>query len=342
MKIPAGQADKIVGAPPANIRALLLYGPDSGLVRERAETATKAVAGNLSDPFLVSEFTPAALKEDPSRIADEAAAMALGGGRRVVRVRDAADSIAKSVEDALSLGGDALIVVEAGELAARSKLRILFEGRDDAAAVACYLDEGRTLDELIRQTLEAAGLRATRDGVDWIAGNLGSDRQVSRMELEKLVLYATGKTEVTLEDAQAIIGDSAAVTLDDVIYAAMGGQLGALTIALARARFEGVAAISILRAAGRHLSRIEEAVTAMGAGATADQAMKGLRPPIFFKEQDRFRAQIQRWRPQTLMRARDELIRAELDCKSTGLPDDAVCERAMMRLAAMAGARVPR
>ncbi|MEL0114136.1 MAG: hypothetical protein VW835_20585 [Rickettsiales bacterium] len=42
------------------------------------------------------------------------------------------------------------------------------------------------------------------------------------------------------------------------------------------------------------------------------------------------------------MRARDELIRAELDCKSTGLPDDAVCERAMMRLAAMAGARVPR
>ncbi|MEL0114134.1 MAG: hypothetical protein VW835_20575, partial [Rickettsiales bacterium] len=90
-------ADGIVGSPPAQLRALLIYGPDSGLVRERAETATKAVAGNLSDPFLVAEFTSAALKFEPSRIADEAASMALGGGRRVVRLRDATDSVAKPV-----------------------------------------------------------------------------------------------------------------------------------------------------------------------------------------------------------------------------------------------------
>ena len=51
---------------------------------------------------------------------------------------------------------------------------------------------------------------------------------------------------------------------------------------------------------------------------------------------------MQRWRPQTLSRARSELIQAEIDCKTTGMPDEAVCERALMRLAAMAGAKVPR
>ena len=40
------------------------------------------------------------------------------------------------------------------------------------------------------------------------------------MELEKLVLYAAGRVEVTLEDAQAVIGDAAAVTLDDMVFAA--------------------------------------------------------------------------------------------------------------------------
>ena len=80
----------------------------------------------------------------------------------------------------------------------------------------------------------------------------------------------------------------------------------------------------------------------MTGGANPDSAMKTLRPPVFFKQQNSFRNQLKRWRPQALSRARTELIQAEIDCKTTGMPDEAVCERALMRLAAMAGARVPR
>lgn len=342
MKIPANRGDAFVKAPPPEIRAILVYGPDSGLVRERAETAARAIAGDLTDPFTVVEFTPAALRDDPTRLADEAGALSMTGGRRVVRLRDATESVTQAVADALSMQNEALIIIEAGDLTPRSKLRALFEQFGEAAAIPCYLDEGRSLDDLVRESLATANLAASRDVVSWIAANMGADRMISRMELEKLVLYAQGQSDVSLEDAQAVIGDSAVVTLDDVVFAATGGRLEALTVALARARFEGVAAITILRAASRHLSRIEEVVIAIDAGSNPDQAMKGLRPPVFFKQQDRFRDQIRRWRPQTLSRARTELIRAEIDCKSTGMPDDAVCERALMRLAAMAGARIPR
>lgn len=342
MKVPPARAEAFAAAPPDDIRAILIYGPDLGLVRERAESAARAVAGSLTDPFNIVEFTPAALKDEPSRLTDEACAMSMMGGRRVVRLRDATDAVAGAAADAIAAEGGALMIVEAGDLNPRSKLRALFEKSDGTAAIACYMDEGAGLDDLVRKSLSDAGLQAGRDVVTWIAGNLGSDRMVSRMELEKLTLYAAGQSEVTLEDAQAVIGDAAAVTLDDVVYASTGGNLKGLTVALARARFEGVAAIAILRAASRHLSRIEEAVSAMAAGASPDTAMKGLRPPVFFKQQNSFRSQIQRWRPQTLSRARAELIQAEIDCKSTGMPDDAVCERALMRLAAMAGAKVPR
>ena len=342
MKVQAGRADAFAAAPPDDIRGILVYGPDLGLVRERAEAAAKAVAGSLSDPFNVAEFTPAALRDEPSRLTDEACALSMMGGRRVVRLREATDAVAAAAADALNAGGDALVIVEAGDLNPRSKLRALFEKTDGAAAIPCYMDEGAGLDDLVRKSLADAGLSADAGVVSWIAAHLGSDRMVSRMELEKLTLYAAGQAEISLEDAQAVIGDAAAVTLDDVVFAAAGGNLKGLTVALARARFEGVAAVAILRAASRHLSRLEEAVTAMAGGAGPDQAMKGLRPPVFFKQQTGFRNQLQRWRPNTLRRARAELIQAEIDCKSTGLPDDAVCERALMRLAAMAGARVPR
>ena len=89
MKVPATRADAFAAAPPDDIRGMLIYGPDLGLVRERAEASVKAIAGSLSNPFNVVEFTPAALRDEPSRLTDEACALSMMGGRRVVRLREA-------------------------------------------------------------------------------------------------------------------------------------------------------------------------------------------------------------------------------------------------------------
>ena len=107
---------------------MLVYGPDSGLIRERADSLARQIVDDLDDPFRVSELDPAMLKDDPARLADEAAALSMTGGRRVVRLRPTsdqqADVIASFLADPM---GDALIIVEAGELQARSKLRKAIE-----------------------------------------------------------------------------------------------------------------------------------------------------------------------------------------------------------------------
>ena len=91
-----------------------------------------------NDPFRIAELTPARLKEDPARLADEAAAIALTGGRRAVVVRDASDGVTGAVSGFLAdPKGDALVVLEGGELGPRSSLRKLFEGADNAAALVC-------------------------------------------------------------------------------------------------------------------------------------------------------------------------------------------------------------
>ena len=101
MKIAANRADAFARDPDAAVRAVLVYGPDDGLVRTRADALTKAVAEDISDPFRVADVTATALRVTPSLIADQAAAIALTGGRRVVRFRDAPESIA----DALGVVG---------------------------------------------------------------------------------------------------------------------------------------------------------------------------------------------------------------------------------------------
>ena len=338
MKIAAGRVDAFVRAPDPKARAVLVYGPDAGQVRERARALVVGAAGDAADPFRVAELTGAALREDPTRLADEANALSLMGGRRAVWVREATDGLAALLESLLEgPEAESLVVVEAGELGARSSLRVLFEGAKNAAALPCYVDEDDNLEAVIRDTLRRHELSVAADALDHLTINLVGDRMVVRGELEKLALYCAGEREVTLEAARACVGDSVESSLDELAFAAGAGDQPGLARALARVAADGTSPISVLRAAARHFQRLHLAAGMMAGGASAERAVGALRPPVFFKYKDAFRSQLARWTPATAADALDALAAAEADCKTTGIPAETVSERALIAIAARAG-----
>ena len=189
MKIQANRIEQFVKSPDPSVRAVLVYGPDSGLVRERMNDLTKAISEDPGDPFLVVEFLGSALRDDPARLSDEAAAIALMGGQRVVRIRDATDSQADVFKKFFKdLPGDALILAQGGDLNPRSKLRKLFESEGAGAALPCYSDDARSLEFVIQDTLRADNVTITPDAVAFLQANLGTDRGQTRSELRKLAL----------------------------------------------------------------------------------------------------------------------------------------------------------
>ncbi len=199
MKIAASRVDQFIRSPDPDVRAILIYGPDGGLIRERSDMLARQIVDDLDDPFRVAELDPAALKDDPARFADEAAAIAMTGGRRVVRLRSAGDRQAIVIADFLSDPlGDSLILVEAGELAPRSALRKAFETSKIAAALPCYPDEGSALGKVIGETAAALGLTMEPAALRYLAAVLGGDRLMTRSEIDKLALYMGDETLVTL------------------------------------------------------------------------------------------------------------------------------------------------
>ncbi|SOD92380.1 DNA polymerase III subunit delta [Caenispirillum bisanense] len=339
MKLQGGRIEAFVARPDPKIRAVLVYGPDTGLVRERIDRLMRTVVDDPQDPFRVADLTPDDLKADPTRLVDEAAALSLTGGRRVVRLRDAADAVAPRVKAFLEDGkGDALVLLQAGDLPKTSALRKLCEGADDAAALPCYADEGAGLETLVRDVLGSAGLAASPDAMGFLLTHLGSDRQLIRSELDKLVLYMGGRGQVSLADVAACIGDTAALGLDDLAYAVADGDNATAQRVLDRLYREGTNPVGVLRSLQRHFQRLHLAVGAMQAGKTADQAVASLRPPVFFKVADRFKGQMRRWTVPLIGQALDLLLEAEMDCKTTGLPAEEMCARAVMQVARAAGA----
>lgn len=336
MKIQAQRADAFVQSPDSGVHAMLLYGPDAGLVRERAAAAAKATVPDVDDPFQVSDLDGDALRKDGAALADAAASVSLLGGRRLVRIRGAGDAVAGVFEAWLPTATDAaLVVVEASDLPPRSKLRALFEAAKNAAAVPCYADDAASLPGLIRGDLAARGLDVERDALEYLAGHLGSDRMTTRAELEKLALYkGDGDGSVTLADAMAVVGDNAALSVDAVVFAAGNGDPAALEAALARAVAEGVAVPSLMRATLGHLQRLHLVRGLVDAGQPLDQAVKSLRPRVFFKLERVFCDQVRRWSQGRLAQAMSLMLAAEADTKSSGMPDDAIiASRALHRVA---------
>ena len=332
MKVQGKRIDAFVREPEINL--VLIYGPDDGLVRERADILVRGVVEDPDDPFRLTVLDAKDVTSDSARLVDEATAMSLGGGRRAVRLRGAGDSVTKACESLLSAPlGDSLIVIEAGDLGPRSSLRRLFEGADEAAALPCYSDGRRDVERLIVDGLQAEHVEPSDEALAYLSSNLGADRAITRSEIAKVVLFLGGPGPLSLDDARSAIGDSGASSLDDVVLAVGGGDLVGLERALDRVVSEGASPVAIVRSVTRYFQRLHLAAGQLAAGKTADQAMAGLRPPVFFKAREAFRAQMGSWPTNRLARALDMLTEAELDCKTTGPPPDAVCGRALLRIA---------
>lgn len=336
MIVKPAAGDRFLARLPDKIVAILLYGPDQGLVAERSERLMRSVVPDIRDPFRVSEIEGPSLLEDRARLADEGAALSLSGGRRVVRIRSAANALAELFEPYLQRPGNALMVVEAGELARNAKLRQIFADADNAAALACYPDTQEAIAQLLERTLRDQGIKIPADAMAEALPLLGSDRGTIRRQIEKLILYAGESRVIAASDVRAVLGDESEARIEAVCDAAGEGDPPSLDRALERVWEAGISPVAVLRIALGHFQRLALTNAGMGAGNSVDAAIGRLRPAIHFARMASFRNQLRNWNPEKLGEALDRLLEAEVLSKSTAVPAEAVCGQALLNIAGLA------
>ena len=327
---------------------VLIYGPDGGAVRERSDILARHVVEDLKDPFNFLELGDVELKEEPSRLVDEAAALSFMGGERVVRVRGSSEPITSSLKlllnalEAETFKPNALILVEAGELRKTAALRKLIEASKIAAALPCYEDNAVDLSSMVDEMIKEQDLTIQPEAKELLLASLGTDRGISRAEVEKLILYKGLKDQqrennnITIEDVQSCLTDFIQDATAEIAMMVAGGRRADLSAALNRATQAGTAPIAILIFLQRQFARLYQAQSEISSGASPDIAMKKLKPPVFFAEQKAFRMQLTKWNMPKLERALDDLMKTEHLAKTTGAPQLEIVERTALRLSMMA------
>ncbi|AZO26849.1 MULTISPECIES: DNA polymerase III subunit delta [Mesorhizobium] len=331
------EVDSWLAKPDPAIGIVLLYGPDRGLVAERAKTFATKTGLPLDDPFSVVKLDGAEVDRDEGRLLDEARTVPMFSDRRLLWVRNASGQKALA-DDIKALTAeparDAIILIEAGDLKKGTGLRAIVEAAGNAIALPCYADEARDLDTVIDDELRKAGMSMTLDARQALRRNLGGDRLASRGEIDKLVLYAHGKKEIDLDDVNALSGDVSGASFDDAVDAMLDGKVGDFDVAFTRHCQSGGHPFLVLSSAMRQLQAMQVMRGQMESGGrNAASVVAGARPPVFFSRRKLVEKTLERWNVEALGRALNRLQTAVLQTRKRPDLSEALARQALLGIA---------
>ncbi len=336
----APEVDRFVAKPTPACPIMLVYGPDAGLVHERAAALISGAVNDVNDPFSLVRLDGDELSGNPLRLVEEASTIPLFGGRRAVWLRVGARNILPAVEALIGAPRpECSVVIEAGDLRRNAPLRTLCERAKHAIALPCYPDAADSLGRLVDQEMTQAKLTISPDARAALIPFLGGDRQASRSEIRKLALYAHGRDTVTLDDVLAVVADASALALDGVVDATFAGRPPDLERLYAKARAAGTAPGTIVSAALRQAGQLHKLkLAAESGGGGVNAAIDSLRPPIHFLRKNAIKAAVSGWTAERLLEAMAQLNAAVLQTRRNADLADAIARRALLSVA-MAGRR---
>lgn len=335
--VKAHQANAFLKSPDPKLSAVLFFGSDVGLISERATQLARALAARDDPPGEIVRLDDTDLDTDPDRLAVELMTMPMFGGRKIVRTtasRRVNANALRPMLDGPPLAG--VLIVEAGNLKPDEGLRPLFEKSATFAAIACYGDEAHDLEAMVRQVLDAAGLKITPDARDLLVSRLGADRALSRGEVEKLALFAHGKREIDSDDVEAIVGDASEQSMDRIVTAAVSGDAKRAIAEYTRSMAAGESAQGIILATQRYVQRLHRTRAAIDQGRSLDDALRGLRPPLHFRQKDAFSGQLRQWSTPRLDQALAAIATTAKTARLTSSLEDTLAERLLITLAKLA------
>ena len=333
----ASEVDQFIRRPDPAYRAVLIYGPDRGLVSERAVALSKSVDVDIADPFNVVKLDSQNVKDDPARLLDEINALAMFGGSRLVWVKNAGNERAivaalEAVSD--DPPDDTLLIVEAGDLKKSAALRKAAETGSACMALPCYADEGRNLQALIDEELGGAGLQITSDARAALIANLGGDRLASRGELQKLALYCRGRERIEEADVTAIIGDASALSVDEAVDCVLSGNVAGLDHALSRIIASKTPVFQVLQSCLRQFQAIDAARGRIeGQRQQASQVIGDYTRRMHFRRKPAFERAARNWNGKAVTQVLQHLTTAILEGRRQPSLQESMARQALLAVA---------
>lgn len=340
-EIKAHEFDQFVRRRARDYRIFLIYGPDRGLVSERATALARMTGVDMDDAFSFMRLEASDINADPGRLFDEANSTGLFGGEKLIWIKGAGAD--KALSEALAglaenPPSNAWILVEAGDLKKGANLRKAAESAGAAMAIPCYADDAKSLNLLIDEELSAAGLRITADARMALQECLGGDRIASRNEIRKLALYARDDGLIEESHVTAIVGDASAISADDAVDAVLKGDLAGFHHAVQKVVASKTPVFLVLQGCLRQLQLLDLMRTEIdGRRATVQDAVNAHGRHLHFRRKPVLESALRSFSAQAIATEMSRLQAAVLQSRQRASLEDTIAMQALLATTLVTG-----
>lgn len=293
MKAAKGSIGRSVDEPDRKIRFYLFHGPD--------EAQSNALGDRLVSSLKASKqaIAAGALRGDPALLADEAGAIDMFGGAKVLWIQPAGDEIAPAVEAALDAPAcESPVVAIAGALKKTSALLKLADESPLALSHVSYELDARDAERLVSELAREEGLRLQPGVAARIAASCGNDRRMMVSELQKLALYlnASPASPVDLDrDACDALGADLGGDFSGLADLALIGDVRGLGGEISRMDTGGRDAIPVIRSLQRRLQMLAPLRARVDCGERPQAVMTSLGKALFWKDKPLVEKLLEMW-----------------------------------------------
>lgn len=345
VEIKSHDFDRFAKSTIASYRIFLVYGPDRGLVSERAAVIAAKSGVPINDPFAMVRLDSSDLAGDPARVADEVGAFGLFGGKKLIWVK--AGGTEKPLVEALQiLSGESpsenILLIEAGDVKKGAGVRKIGDSAQSVASIPCYADDARAMNSLIEDELRAENLSITSAAKERLLEALGGDRIASRGEIKKLALYRRGQGSIDEQHVVDIIGDASAVSTDDAVDAVLDGDVERLNLAFSKVVASKTPIFLILQSCLRQFQTLDIMRSEMDDKNTQPaQIMQTLGRHIHFRRKPIMERALHRWSSQMIARESARIQSAILQTRQRQSLEDSIAFHLLMSITLQSARNTP-
>ena len=288
----------------------LLYGKNEGL---KADCINQILEKNNGKVFNYDEKQ---IKDEIESFYENILSNSLFESEKIIIINRASDKIFETIQDLINRNiTNIIIIINAGILETRSKLRSLFEKKDDLVCIPTYPDNNDTLSKLAVIFFRNENISISQENINLIIEKCNGDRNNLNNELNKIRNYAKDKKKLSSQEILKLINLSENYEISELIDNCLALNKNKITKILNENNYNNEDCIIILRTFITKAKKILKLAIKLEENKDINKTINSAKPPIFWKDKEIVKVQLNKWKPDKIKELIKNINNVELEIK---------------------------
>ena len=269
----------------------LLYGNNTG---QKKEIIENVLVANFTKN--ITYYEESEIIKNPILLEEKIFNKSFFDNEKLIIINRASEKILKILEPIVKKEiNDIKIVITAGILEKKSKLRNFFEKSKETIIIPFYEDNHQTLFQIAEKKFAESKINISKENINLIVSRSNNDRINLKNEIQKIKSYSLSKKNITFDEIIKLTNLAENYSISQLVDNCLIKNKKKTINILNENNQTADDNILILKTFLYKLKRLKKIQSSLSTNNSIDGVLSTFRPPIFWKEKDLIKQQLKYW-----------------------------------------------